>query len=131
MNSVTILGRLTKDAETRQAGQTTVTNFTVAVDRPYTKDGGEKKTDFINCQLWGKRGEVLKQYTAKGDRVLITGELRVDSYTNKDGKQVYSTYVFGTGFDFIERKQTQPTQSPQYTAANVPAPGNAEPYYPY
>lgn len=80
MLNATIAGNIGKDAETRNAGQTTVTGFNVAVEQR-GKDG--KKTQWVNCSMWGKRGETLAQYLAKGTRVCVSGELTTREYNDK------------------------------------------------
>jgi len=80
MKSLTIAGRLTRDAETRSAGQDTVTGFSVAVD---DRQGREKSTLFFDCSLWGKRGESLAQYLTKGASVTVTGDLSKREHEGK------------------------------------------------
>ena len=72
MKTITIAGRVTRDAETRDAGSDRVTSFSVAVD---DRQGREKSTIFFDCSLWGKRGESLCQYLTKGAPVSVSGEL--------------------------------------------------------
>jgi len=72
MKNITIAGRLTKDAETRNAGDDRVTGFSVAVD---DRSGREKTTIFFDCSMWGKRGESLAQYLTKGSSVTVSGDL--------------------------------------------------------
>lgn len=80
MKNITIAGRLTRDAETRDAGSDKVTSFSVAVDDRSSK---EKSTIFFDCSLWGKRGESLKQYLAKGTSVTVTGDFGKREYEGK------------------------------------------------
>lgn len=80
MKNITIAGRLTKDAELRQAGSDSVLGFSVAVD---DRQGKEKSTIFFECNLWGKRGESLQQYLTKGSSVTVSGDL---SKREHDGK---------------------------------------------
>lgn len=80
MLNATIAGNIGKTAETRNAGQTTVTGFSVAVEQR-GKDG--KKTQWVNCSMWGKRGETLGQYLTKGSKVCATGELTTREYDGK------------------------------------------------
>ena len=84
MLQITVAGRIGKDAETRQAGQTSVTNFSVAVDTGY---GDKKKTVWLDCSLFGQRGEKLAQYLTKGQQVTVTGEggLRTWDSNGKSG----------------------------------------------
>ena len=80
MKSITIAGRLTKDATTREAGSDKVTGFSVAVD---DRSGGEKKALFFDCSLWGKRGESLAQYLTKGSSVTVSGDFGTREYEGK------------------------------------------------
>lgn len=80
MKNLTIAGRLTKDAETRQAGSDKVTGFSVAVD---DRSGKDKSALFFDCSLWGKRGEALAQYLTKGTSVVVTGDLGTREHNGK------------------------------------------------
>lgn len=109
MNSIVLMGRLTKDADIRstQSGKV-VASFTLAVDRPYTQNG-KKEADFIACQIWGKSAEVLGKSVHKGQRVLLEGRLQIRQYTDKNGNKRTAAEVVADRFEFIERKeQTAP-----------------------
>lgn len=80
MKALTIAGRLTKDATTRDAGSDKVTGFSVAVD---DRSSGSKSTLFFDCSLWGKRGETLAQYLTKGSSVTVSGDLGTREYEGK------------------------------------------------
>jgi single-strand DNA-binding protein len=80
MQSITIAGRIGKDAETRQAGNDNVTSFTVAVDQ---RNGREKVTNWWRVSVWGKRGDALAQYLAKGASVTVVGEFTLGEYDGK------------------------------------------------
>ena len=80
MKSLTIAGRLTKDAVTRESGSDKVTGFSVAVDDRSNK---EKSTLFFDCSMWGKRGETLTQYLTKGTSVTVAGDLGTREYEGK------------------------------------------------
>lgn len=90
MNKVILKGRLTADPQTKRVGEndTTVCDFTVAVNRRFNKD----VADFINCQAWGKTAEFIKAYFSKGREILVMGELHIDKY-DKDGETRYFTRV--------------------------------------
>ena len=102
MNNVSLIGRLTKDPElkTTQSGLS-VCRFTVAVDRPYSKD----QTDFINCVAWKKTAEFINNYFCKGQRIALTGSIQTGSYTDKDGKTVYTTDINVNNVEFCESKK--------------------------
>lgn len=80
MKNITIAGRLTKDAETRDAGTDRVTSFSVAVD---DRQGKEKSTQFFDCSMWGKRGESLAQYLTKGSSVTVSGDFSTREHNGK------------------------------------------------
>lgn len=88
LNMVVIMGRITADPELRttQSGLS-VTSFSVAVDRGYVKDGGERQTDFINCVAWRQNADFITRYFSKGSMIAITGSLQQRSYTDKDGNK--------------------------------------------
>lgn len=119
MNNVQLIGRLTKDVDLRYVsgaqGQTAVARFTVAVDRPPKQDG-TKEADFISCQAWGRKAEVIQQYFQKGSKIGLIGKIRTGSYQNQQGATVYTTDVEVTDIDFLDPKSTQqpnPT-TPEY-----------------
>lgn len=85
MKSITIAGGITRDAETRQAGQSDVTGFSVAVDH---RDGQNKSTMYFDCSMWGKRGAALRQYLTKGTKVAVSGELSTREHNGKTYLQV-------------------------------------------
>jgi len=93
MNKVTLHGRIAKepDVKTTQSGQT-FTRLTIAVDR-YAKAGEERKADFINCTAWGNTAQFLAKYFTKGKEILTEGRIQTGSYTNQDGKKIYTTDV--------------------------------------
>ena len=85
LNSVNIMGNLTRDPELRKAGEVSMCSFTVAVDRDFTsRESGERETDFIDCVAWRKDAEFLCKYFKKGSPIVVTGRLRSRSWTDKD-----------------------------------------------
>lgn len=112
MNSVVLIGRLTRDPEVRYTSgtQTAVCTFTVAIDRP-VKAGGEKQADFPRVICFGKQAENCERFLAKGRLVGVQGRLQTGSYTNKDGATVYTTDVVADRVEFLEwgdRQETRP-----------------------
>lgn len=89
LNHITIMGRLTRDPELRRtASAVAVTSFCLAVDRDYApKEGGEKKTDFINCVAWRQTGEFVSKYFSKGRMMVVSGRLEMRDWTDKDGNK--------------------------------------------
>ena len=108
MNNVVLIGRLTKDPETRYSGETVVTTFTLAVDRPISKD---KAADFIHIVTFGKTAELCEKYLAKGRQVAIQGRIQTGSYEDKDGKRVYTTDVIADRVQFLGGKPEQREQN--------------------
>lgn len=106
MNNVTLVGRLTKDPELRYVGEknSPVTNFILAVDRDYKSSKGERETDFINIEVWGKQAEILCEYMTKGRMIGIEGKIKVDKYENENGENRYITRVRATSFKFLDYK---------------------------
>lgn len=114
MNKVILIGRLTKDPETRYSqGQssTCIARYSLAVDRQFKRDG-EQTADFLNCVAFGKQGEFAEKYLKKGTKIAVTGRIQTGSYTDKDGKKVYTTDVVVENHEFVESKK-ESDQSPQ------------------
>lgn len=106
LNHVTIMGRLTRDAELRRTGNgTAVASFTVAVDRDYTADGQERETDFIDCVAWRGTGEFVSRYFAKGSMIIVSGRLQARSWTDKDGNKRRAFEVVADNVYFGESKR--------------------------
>lgn len=101
MNTVILIGRLTKDPETRTSGETTVTRFSLAVDRG-DKNGN---TDFPNVVCFGKVAEAVAKYMSKGRLVAVHGQLRTGSYTDKKGNKRYTTEVAADVVKFLDSKK--------------------------
>ena len=114
MNSVVLIGRLTKDPEIRYTAntQTAVATFTVAIDRPI-RAGGEKQTDFPRVIVFGKQAENCEKYLAKGRLVGVQGSIQTGSYQNKDGVTVYTTDVVANRVEFLEFSKDRQAQSSQ------------------
>lgn len=105
INNITIVGRMTKEAELRYTGSgIAVASFTVAVERAYTNAQGQRETDFINVVAWKKTAEVISNYTAKGSLVGITGRIQTRNYTNNEGRKIYITEVVCENFQMLEPK---------------------------
>ena len=103
MNSVVLIGRLTRDPEIRyiSESQMAVATFTVAIDRP-VRAGQEKKTDFPRVTVFGRQAENCERFLAKGRLVGIQGKIQTGSYTNKEGNTVYTTDVVADRVEFLE-----------------------------
>ncbi|MCI5801390.1 MAG: single-stranded DNA-binding protein [Oscillospiraceae bacterium] len=102
MNKVFLLGRLTADPELRQtASNISVTSFTVAVNRPYTK-GAERQADFIDVVAWRQSAEFVCRYFQKGKPILVEGRLQVRDYTDKNGNKRRVYEVQADNVSFVE-----------------------------
>lgn len=108
MNRVILMGRLTRDPEVRLTpSQKTVCSFTLAVDRPFSNQEGQREADFINIVVWGKAAELCGNYVTKGQRLLVEGRLQIRNYEAKDGSgKRYVTEVIADRVEFIERRNT-------------------------
>ena len=129
MNSVVLIGRLTRDPETRytSGSQMAVCTFTIAIDR-VTRQGEEKKTDFPRITVFGKQAENCERFLKKGRLVGVQGRLQTGSYTNKDGATVYTTDVVADRVEFLEwgDRQSSGEASGQRSYS---APREAAPHY--
>ncbi|ALV22357.1 MAG: single-stranded DNA-binding protein [Carnobacterium sp.] len=107
INNVVLVGRLTKDADLRYTSNgTAVASFTVAVNRQFTNQKGERDADFINCVAWRKTAETLANFTRKGSLVGVEGRIQTRSYDNQQGQRVYVTEVVVDTFSMLESKTT-------------------------
>lgn len=105
MNKVILTGRIANNLEIRATSTgKSICDFRLATNRPVTRDG-EKVADFINCRVWNKRAENLAQYQTKGNLIAVIGRMQVEKYTDKDGKDRYSTYVLVEELEYLERKK--------------------------
>ena len=105
-----LAGRVTKDIELKvtPTGKS-VCSFSLAVERKFVQNG-EKITDFINCQLWGKSAETLEKYVKKGMMIGVEGRIQTRKYTNQQEQTVYVTEVVADSFSFLEKKQSNDQQ---------------------
>ena len=135
MNKVILMGRLTRDPEVRYsqgASQTAVGRFSIAVDRRFKREG-EPDADFFNCTCFGKQAEFVERYLHKGTKIVVSGRIQNDNYTNKDGQTVYSVRVMVEEIEFAESKNAQGSNDGGYNnggyagnRGNAPAPGGAD-----
>lgn len=109
MNEVILLGRITRDPEIRSTEKSTVTRFTLAVDRKVKTDG-QPDADFISCVAFGKTADFVDKYFHKGMKMLLDGRIQTGSYTNKEGAKVYTTDVIAESVEFAESKRTETGQ---------------------
>lgn len=112
MNKLVLCGRLTRDPETRVGNGTTVTRYTLAVDRRFKKEG-EPDADFFNCTTFGKAAEFADKYFKQGTKVIVVGRMESDNYTNKDGQKVYGWRVVVDEQEFAESKTAAQGDKPE------------------
>ena len=118
MNKVVLIGRLTKDPETRQAGETTVTRFYIAVDRKYKHEGGQA-ADFPSIVAFGKTAEFISKYFKQGMKIALEGRIQTGSY-EKDGIKHYTTDIIAEAVEFAESKRAEDdTLQPAPTNSNA------------
>lgn len=122
MNSVSLMGRLTRDPELRYTANTQMANarFVVAVNRKLSKEkrqeaenNGYPTADFISCMAWGKTAENIGNYFKKGQRIAVSGHIQTGSYENQQGQRIYTTDVVVDSFDFIESNSSSNTNNNQ------------------
>ena len=107
LNHITIMGRLTRDPELRRTGTgVAVASFSIAVDRDFGgRDGGEKKTDFIDCVAWRQTGEFISKYFTKGRMIVVEGRLEMRDWTDKDGNKRRNAEVIVANAYFGDSKR--------------------------
>lgn len=106
MNKVVLMGRLTRDPEiryTQGADQMCIARYTLAVDRRIRQEG-QQNADFISCVVFGKGAEFAERYLKQGTKILITGRIQTGSYTNREGRKIYTTDVIVEEQEFTESK---------------------------
>ncbi|MGX7211808.1 single-stranded DNA-binding protein [Enterococcus innesii] len=119
INNVTLVGRLTKDPDLRYtANGTGVATFTLAINRNFTNQAGEREADFVQCVIWRKPAETLANYARKGTLLGVTGRIQTRSYDNQQGQRVYVTEVVAENFQLLESKAT--SEQRQSTQASQP-----------
>lgn len=118
MNLFIGMGRLTKDADIRytQDGKA-VAGFSIAVDRRFKREG-QPDADFFNCTAFGRNAEFVEKYIHKGTKVVISGELQNNNYTNKEGQTVHNVQIIVNSIEFAESKKAAENNAP---VENTPA----------
>ena len=105
MNNVNLIGRLTKAPELKQtASNTSVLTGTIAVNRTFKNQNGEREADFINIVAWRQTAEIIAQYCGKGSQIGITGRIQTRNYDNQQGQRVYVTEVVAEHVDLLDNK---------------------------
>ena len=120
LNKVVLIGRLTKDPELRYtASGTAVARFTLAVDRGFKNQDGDKQADFIPITVWRTQAENCAKHLAKGRLVAVVGRIQTGSY-DKDGQRHYTTDVVADEVQFLEWSEKQETDIPGFNDVNIP-----------
>lgn len=103
INNVVLVGRLTKDPDLRYTtSSAAVATFTLAVNRTFTNQSGEREADFVNCVIWRKSAENLSKFARKGSLVGVVGRIQTRNYENQQGQRVYVTEVVCESFQMLE-----------------------------
>lgn len=129
LNSVVLVGRLTKDPELRYTpSNQAVATFSLAVNRRFKNQNGEREADFINCVIWRQQAENLANWGKKGNLIGITGSIQTRNYENQQGQRVYVTEVVAENFQLLESQkergnQPQVNSQPDF-GRNEPMQGN-------
>lgn len=108
MNKLILMGRLTRDPEIRYSqgeNPMAIARFSLAVDRRFKRAGDSTEADFFNCTAFGKQAEFAERYLKQGTKILISGRIQNDNYTNKEGQKVFSVQVITEEIEFAESKK--------------------------
>ncbi|MGG7621790.1 single-stranded DNA-binding protein [Robertmurraya sp. GLU-23] len=129
MNRVVLVGRLTKDPELRYTPNgVPVATFTLAVNRTFTNQQGEREADFINCVIWRKPAENVANFLKKGSLAGVDGRVQTRSYDGQDGKRVYVTEVLAESVQFLEPRGASGGSAPSGNAGGFGGQREASPY---
>ena len=118
MNNIVLTGRLVRDHEFKEVGQTKVLNNCLAVKRDFKKN----ESDFVNITAFGKTAELINNYTSKGSQLLVTGRLQIDNYKDKDGNARTSAKVIVDRMEFIGAKANKESDFLTEPVENEPIP---------
>ena len=129
LNHITIMGRLTRDPELRRTGSgVAVASFTVAVDRDFGGQDGQKETDFIDCVAWRQTGEFVSKYFTKGRMIVVDGRLQIRSWQDKDGNNRRTAEIVADHCYFGDSKREDGSQGGYTAPAGGYNPGNNSNY---
>ena len=120
LNKIILMGRLTRDPELRRTqGGTAVTSFSLAVDRDFKSQGGEKETDFIDVVAWRNTAEFVSKYFTKGRMAVVEGRLQIRDWTDKDNQKRRSAEVIAENVYFGDSKSDGQQSKPKAAGAPV------------
>jgi single-strand DNA-binding protein len=121
LNRVVLVGRLTKDPDLRYTPSgVPVATFTLAVNRPFTNQQGEREADFINCVVWRKPAENVANFLKKGSLAGVDGRIQTRHYEGQDGRRVYVTEVVADSVQFLEPKSASRDSSQSFVNNDFP-----------
>ncbi|VHJ43293.1 single-stranded DNA-binding protein [Streptococcus pyogenes] len=125
INNIVLVGRMTKDAELRYtASQVAVATFTLAVNRRFKEQNGEREADFINCVIWRQSAENLANWAKKGALIGVTGRIQTRNYENQQEQCVYVTEVVAESFQMLESRNSQQQSGQDNSSQN----DNSQPF---
>ena len=111
MNKVILIGRLTREVETRTVGEHMVARFAVAVDRPFKNANGERETDFIEVVAWRQLAKLASDYLVKGQQVAVEGRLQIRTYQTDDGSKHKAAEVVADEIQFLAKPSGAKTEA--------------------
>ena len=127
MNKVILIGRLTKDPELKTTTSgTPTTTFTIAVDRTFTNQNGQREADFINCVAWRKQAENISRYCFKGSQVAVEGRIQTRNYDAQDGTKRYITEVICDNVTFLGSRNSNQSNNVDGYQTDMGASSNIE-----
>lgn len=122
LNTITIMGRLTRDPELRRTNSgLAVTSFSLACERDYAPQGGEKETDFIDVVCWRNTAEFVDKYFTKGRMAVVAGRLQIRGWTDKDGNKRRSAEILANSVYFGDSKRDNAPQDSDDGFTKIPA----------
>ena len=123
INNTVLVGRLTKDVDLRYTpSNVAVATFTLAVNRTFKNENGDREADFINCVMWRQQAENLANWAKKGALIGVTGRIQTRSYDNQQGQRVYVTEVVAEQFQLLESCNSQSQSQGQQKQAQQQTP---------
>lgn len=130
LNHIVLYGRIVRDPELRQTGTgTSVCSFSVACDRDYKPENGERETDFVDIVAWRHTGEFVSKWFGKGDPIIVDGRLQIRDWTDKDGNKRRSAEIVAENVYFAgsKRSDSGTPRTPPPTDEDAPPPPELPP----
>ena len=130
MNKIILMGRLTRDPEVRYSqgeNSLAIARFSLAVNRTFKRQG-DPEADFFNCTAFGRLAEFAEKYLKQGTKILLSGRVQNDNYTNKEGQKVYSVQIIAEEMEFAESKSAASGAGNNFNqgfSPNAPEPNQA------